>query len=187
MTAGTVERNSLFMKLVSRLKVILLSLPMILAPFAAHAFPGAYEYHKGDSVIGSVTTRRTAENESLIELARKVDIGYKAITDANPTLDAFVPGTDALVIIPSSWILPEVATYNGIVINISELRLYYFTREGRQRFVRVFPIGTGSEGHDTPPGAYTVVEKIVKPAWHVPKSIKKEEPDLPKCSRKINT
>lgn len=43
-----------------------------------------------------------------------------------------------------------------------------------------FPIGTGSQGHDTPPGNYRVVEKIVKPAWYVPESIKKERPELPK-------
>ncbi len=168
------------MKIASSLKFLMLSLPMILTPLTAHAFPGIYEYHGGDSVIGTVTTYRTEENESLIELARKVDMGYKAITDANPTLDPFVPGTNAPVIIPSFWILPAVESYNGIVINISELRLYYFTQKGKARFVRVFPIGTGSEGHDTPPGKYNVIEKIVKPAWHVPDSIRKENPDLPK-------
>ncbi len=168
------------MRIVFFLRFIFLSLPMILAPFVAQAFPGSYEYRSGTSVIGAIRSYTTGENESLIELARKVDIGYKAITDANPLLDPFVPGAGALVTIPSAWILPDVDSYDGIVINISELRLYYFTKRGGSRQVRIFPIGTGSEGHDTPPGEYRVVEKIVKPAWHVPESIRKENPELPK-------
>ena len=153
---------------------------MVLVPYVAHAIPSVYEYKSGTSVIGAIRTARTKQDESLIELARKVDIGYKAITEANPSLDPFVPGSDALVTIPSAWILPDVESYDGIVINISELRLYYFTRKGSSRLVRIFPIGTGSEGHDTPPGKYRVVQKIVKPAWHVPESIRKEKPELPK-------
>jgi L,D-transpeptidase ErfK/SrfK len=168
------------MKIVSLLKFLFLSVPMVLSPYVAHAISGVYEYHSGTSVIGAITTCRTKENESLIELARTLDIGYQAITDANPQLDPFVPGADALVTIPSAWILPDVKSYDSIVINISELRLYYFTKRGSSRFVRIFPIGTGSEGHDSPPGKYTVVEKIVKPAWYVPESIREENPEMPK-------
>jgi L,D-transpeptidase ErfK/SrfK len=168
------------MKIVYLAGPIFLSVLMTFTPCVAHAFPGAYEYNNGSSVLGAISHYRTKENESLIELARKVDIGYRAIADANPSLDPFVPGTGALVTIPSAWILPDVKSYDGIVINISELRLFYFTRNGRSQSVRIFPIGTGSEGHDTPPGIYKVVQKIVKPAWYVPASIRKEEPDLPK-------
>ena len=168
------------MKIVSLVRFIFLLLLMILALYVPHAFSRAYEYHNGTSVIGAIATARTKGDESLIELARKVDIGYSAITDANPSLDPFVPGSDTLVTIPSAWILPDVEPYDGIVINVSELRLYYFTRKGSSRLVRIFPIGTGSEGHDTPPGKYRVVQKVVKPAWHVPESIREEKPELPK-------
>jgi L,D-transpeptidase ErfK/SrfK len=167
------------MKIMSLLRFVFPLLPMLLSPYVAEAISGVYEYHNGTSVIGAITTYNTKENESLIELARRVDVGYKAITDANPQLDPFVPGTNALVTIPSTWILPDVESYDGIVINISELRLYYFTKRGHSRFVRIFPIGTGSQGHDTPPGIYRVIEKIVKPAWYVPESIREENPDLP--------
>jgi L,D-transpeptidase ErfK/SrfK len=168
------------MKIVNVAGLIFLSVLMAFTPCVAYAFSGVYEYDNGSSVIGALTHYRTKEDESLIELARKVDIGYRAIADANPSLDPFVPGTGVLVTIPSSWILPDVRSYDGIVINISELRLYYFTRKGRSRLVRIFPIGIGSEGHDTPPGKYSVVQRIVKPAWHVPESIRKEKPELPK-------
>jgi len=41
------------------------------------------------------------------------------------------------------------------------------------------PIGIGDQGKETPVGTFTIIEKIIKPAWYVPESIRKEEPDLP--------
>ena len=41
------------------------------------------------------------------------------------------------------------------------------------------PIGAGAEAGMTPRGTTKVVGKVVKPAWYVPKSIRKEQPDLP--------
>jgi L,D-transpeptidase ErfK/SrfK len=138
-----------------------------------------YSYNDGDTVLGAVKTYKTKANESLIELARKFDLGYNEITDANPALDPFVPGTGASVKIPTAWILPDTSMHEGIVINVAELRLYFFYQVAGRKFVRTFPIGIGSEGHDTPIGEFRVIEKIVNPAWHVPESIKEEKPWLP--------
>ncbi len=132
-----------------------------------------------DGVIGAVTTYKVKANESLIEIARKFDLGYNAIAAANPELDPFIPGDGASVTIPASWILPDVVNGEGIVINLSELRLYYTYYIGKVRFVKTFPIGIGTEGNDTPVGQFKVIEKIVEPSWHVPESIKKEKPFLP--------
>ncbi len=131
------------------------------------------------AVLGSATTYTAKADESLIEIARKFDLGFNEITDANPDLDPFVPGTGASVTIPTSWILPDTESQEGIVINISEMRLYYTYHVAGTKFVRTFPIGIGSEGNDTPVGQFKVIEKIVKPSWHVPESIKKEKPFLP--------
>jgi L,D-transpeptidase ErfK/SrfK len=116
--------------------------------------------------------------DSLIEIARKYDIGYNEIVDANPKLDAFVPGDGKSATIPTSWILPELTSYDGIVINLSEMRLYFFSRKSAGT-VNTFPIGIGSEGKETPVGNFTIIEKIVKPSWRVPESIRKEKPELP--------
>ena len=64
------------------------------------------------------------------------------------------------------------------MINISEMRLYYFL-EKNTKLMMTFPIGVGDEGKDTPVGEFKVVQKIVSPYWHVPKSIKTERPELP--------
>ena len=95
----------------------------------------------------------------MIEIARKFKLGYNEIADANPDIDPFVPGNGTLVTIPSSWILPDVKSYEGLVINLSEMRLYYFFRRGSSTLVATFPVGIGSEGNDTPTGEFKIVEK----------------------------
>jgi L,D-transpeptidase ErfK/SrfK len=153
------------------------SLIFVLTPPLAAAV--SYPYGKGNMVIGEVQTYEVEGDESLIEIARDFDLGYNQIEAANPTLDAFVPGEEALVTVPTSWILPEVSSYDGIVINISEMRLYYFHKKDRSPVVSTFPIGIGSEGNDTPVGVFKIIQKVVNPSWYPPLSIRKERPELP--------
>ncbi|MGD0281327.1 MAG: L,D-transpeptidase family protein [Dissulfurispiraceae bacterium] len=161
------------------IRVFCLAIILIIASLSAAGAEG-YVYDEDTTVVGTIGTYTVAHtNESLIELARKFDLGYNEITGANPDLDPFVPGEGKSVLIPSSWILPDVKVYNGIVINLSELRLYYFFKRDGKTYVQPFPIGIGSEGTDTPLGSFTIMEKIVHPAWNVPASIRKEKPELP--------
>jgi L,D-transpeptidase ErfK/SrfK len=141
------------------------------------AFATVYSYGKDNTVIGSVQTYTVKHDESLIEVARKFDIGYQEIVEANPDLDPFVPGEGIPVEIPTSWIFPNVTQYEGIVINLSEMRLFYFFKRIGSSLVMTFPIGIGREGFDTPVGKFSVIEKTVKPSWRVPESIRKERPD----------
>jgi len=151
-----------------------------MASVSASAGAERYLYGQDSTVVGTVRSHTIKNgNESLIELARKFDLGYNEIVEANPGLDPFLPGAGKAVIVPLSWIMPDVQVHDGIVINISELRLYYFLSQGGKRQVITFPIGIGDEGSDTPLGTFKIVEKIINPAWHVPASIKKEKPELP--------
>jgi len=139
----------------------------------------SYPYTKNNTVAGSLKDYTVKNDESLIEIARKFKLGYNEIADANPDVDPFVPGNGTSVTIPSSWILPDVKSYEGIVINLSEMRLYYFFKRGSSKLVATFPVGIGSEGNDTPTGEFKIVEKILKPSWTVPESIRREKPNLP--------
>jgi len=139
-----------------------------------------YRFEEYDTVIGSIKKHMARDEESLIEIARKYDLGFNEIADSNPGLDPFIPGDGVTVIIPTSWILPDVSSYNGIVINLSEMRLYFFFKKHKSNLVKTFPIGIGTEGNNTPEGTFIVIEKTVKPSWHVPESILKERPDSPK-------
>lgn len=134
---------------------------------------------KDSSMIGAIREYRVKDNESLIEVARRFKLGYNEIVDANPDLDPFVPKNGSTVLIPSSWILPDSGR-NGIVINISEMRLFYFYKKGGRDFVRTYPIGIGDDGNETPTGRFRIIEKIKDPHWRVPESIRKERPELPK-------
>jgi len=159
---------------------ILLMLVFITIFFTSSDAAEVYSYAKSNTVTGLIQTYIVKGDESLIEIARKFGLGYNEITDANPDLDPFIPGAGMSVKIPTSWVLPDVTSYDGIVINLSEMRLYYFFTKRRSRLVKTFPIGIGSEGTNTPLGTFNVAEKIVRPSWHVPESIRKEKPALPR-------
>jgi len=153
---------------------------LFLILFTSHSAEGYHQYNENSTVIGKLKTYKTKKNESLIEIARKFGIGYNEIVDANPGLDPFVPGDGESISIPTAWILPEMRDHEGIIINLSEMRLYYFPKKNPSLKVWTFPIGVGDEGTDTPVGTFRVVEKIVDPPWNVPVSISQERPELPK-------
>ena len=135
----------------------------------------AFNYSRNNNVIGVLRTYTIKGDESLIEIARKFGIGYNEIVEANPKLDPFVPGKGKTVRISTQWILPDMPSYDGIVINLSEMRLYYFTKDK----VMTYAIGIGDQGKDTPVGSFKIVDKLVNPPWVVPASIRKERPELP--------
>lgn len=170
------------------------------APLNSHLFL----IRRESSIIGVTREYKVKDNESLIEIARMFKLGYNEIVDANPGVDPFVPKNGSSVLIPSSWILPD-SDREGIVINISEMRLYYFYKKAwkegfsksgfrqvkpltgtsserpkSQYYVRTYPIGIGDDGHETPTGRFRIIEKIKNPSWHVPESIRKERPELPR-------
>lgn len=137
------------------------------------------EFYAGNSeVIGAMKRYVVKENDSLIELARKFDLGYNEIAEANEKMDPFIPELGAAVRIPTFWVLPNLPREQGIVINLSEMRLYYYPYRDA-KFIFTFPIGIGDEGTETPLGVFTIIEKRVNPVWNVPKSILEERPDLP--------
>ena len=138
----------------------------------------AADYQHAEGLIGNLQNYTVSIHESLIEVARKFDLGFNAIVAANPAVDPWIPASGTLLDLPTAWILPDLPIRPGIVINIPELRLYYFSKKPGS--VVTFPLGIGDQGRDTPVGGYRVIEKITNPVWHVPKSIRSELPRLPK-------
>ena len=109
--------------------------------------------------------------ESLIDIARAYDIGYDQILAANPRLNRWVPEEGARVVIPSLYIIPP-GEHRGIVLNIAELRLYFFG--GERSAVHTYPVSVGDVAWNTPRGSYSIVGKERDPAWYPPKSIRAE-------------
>jgi len=71
--------------------------------------------------------------------------------------------------IPSQWILPG-ALQKGILINLAELRLYYFDHESGT--VMTFPVAIGDRQYPTPVGDFKIAVKITNPTWTVPPSLR---------------
>ncbi len=151
---------------------------LLLCAFAKSqpALAGVYA-RPGDS-FGQTHYYVIRNDESLIEIARTFNVGYNEIVAANPGIDPFTPPPDTAVIIPSTWILPDMAEKPGIVINIPEMRLYVFQEHGTSG-VLSFPVGIGGAGRATPLGRFTIIDKIVHPSWYVPRSIRRARPKLP--------
>lgn len=153
--------------------VYLLLFPSYIA--ASGAFPIE---NNNTSIIGNSITLTVKNDETLIELAREYDVGYNEIVYANKGIDPWVPGKSARIVLPTSWLLPEVID-KGIIINLAELRLYYFFSVQDSRYVKTYPLGIGRQGFNTPTGSFKISYKTKDPVWKVPEASRKEDPELP--------
>ena len=127
------------------------------------------------TIIGELRTHRVRKGDTLMDLARLYSLGYNEIVDANPGLDPWVPPIGATVILPTQWILP-CCSYNGVIVNIPEMRLYYMRRGPTPGTTQVFtyPVGLGRDDWQTPTGGFKISGKTVNPQWNIPESIRKE-------------
>jgi L,D-transpeptidase ErfK/SrfK len=129
-----------------------------------------------DGLARAVTIYRAAYEDTLLEVARRFDLGYVELVAANPGIDPWLPGEGTEVILPTIHLLPD-AKPEGIVINLGDMRLYYF--EGPGQPPRSYPIGIGREGLLTPIGATEIVRKRKDPVWRPTPRMRAEDPTLP--------
>ena len=128
-----------------------------------------------DSVVGRLETALPEKGDTLLDVGRRNGMGYYDMKHVNPTIDTWLPALDAEIIIPKSFVLPD-SPKEGIVLNIPEMRLYYYPRAkgGIAAEVLTFPIGIGREGWNTPYMTTRIASKQANPSWHPPESIRKE-------------
>jgi L,D-transpeptidase ErfK/SrfK len=139
------------------------------APFVA-------VYDVTDDLVGSTKLHIIQGKETLIDVARQYDVGFDELKAANPGIDTFIPGEGRTIVVPGSHLLPA-SKHRGIVINLSEMRLYYFSHNGKR--VATFPIGIGRDGLETPTGTAKIMRKRKHPIWYPTKTSHEENPDLP--------
>jgi L,D-transpeptidase ErfK/SrfK len=116
---------------------------------------------------------RAAYEDTLTDIARRAGLGYDDIVRANPGTDPWLPGRDTEVVLATRYVLPS-ATREGLLVNLAEFRLYYFTRVGGQSAVATFPISIGRMDWNTPLGLHRILSKQKQPAWYPPESIRAE-------------
>ncbi|MEH6640550.1 L,D-transpeptidase family protein [Vreelandella glaciei] len=127
---------------------------------------------KGDVIGERYTVVVEDPKQTLIDIARRHNIGYEEIRMANPDVSLWVPGVGTEVVIPAQYILPP-APREGVVINLSELRLYYYPAD-KPGIVETYPVSVGREEFATPVGITRTTVKVKDPAWAPPSSMRRE-------------
>ena len=114
--------------------------------------------------------------DTLADVARQFSIGHEEIRLANPDVEFWLLPPDARVLLPKRHILPR-AGRDGIVLNVPEMRLYYFPeacKPDANCSVRTFPVSIGRMDWHTPLGTTRITAKVPNPTWRPPESIREE-------------
>ncbi|RJS93316.1 L,D-transpeptidase family protein [Salinisphaera sp. Q1T1-3] len=130
---------------------------------------------EGSDVVGKLQHIHTKASDTFVALARRYDVGYRELRLANPNVDPWLPGDGTPLVVPTRYVLPD-APRKGVVINLPEMRLYFYPPANSEYAGKVFtfPIGIGREGWSTPLGETKISQKIPNPTWTPPASIKAE-------------
>jgi L,D-transpeptidase ErfK/SrfK len=146
------------------------------ASAAEHWLPDSQE------LFGEIKVVAARYEDTFVGLARAHNVGFEALRRANPDIDPWLPGEGTPVVIPTQFVLPR-APREGIVVNVAELRLYYFPSsrgtapeglDAAGRRVITYPISVGRMDWRTPLGTTSIVGKVANPSWYPPQSIREE-------------
>lgn len=141
-------------------------------PVASHEF--SFDPAR-DDVVGSLQVITANQDDTLSDIARRFNLGYEEIVNANPEVDPWLPKAGTKIVIPTQFVLPD-APRQGIVINLAAMRLFYFpkTKTGQPQKVITHPLGIGRVEWKTPEGMTRVDSKKENPSWIPTPSIRKE-------------
>lgn len=124
------------------------------------------------TVVGVLRTYVPRKGETFLEISKDFDLGYNEMVLGNRNVDPWIPSTTEPVVVPTRWIVPD-APHRGLILNIPEMRLYYFSGKDGRTLLTV-PVGLGREDWQTPQGSFHVRGKTINPTWIIPESIRKE-------------
>jgi len=145
---------------------------IVLILFAVNAPLSATEYdlpEKNARLIGSLQIHQVKKGDYFQQIAEDYNVGFLALMAANPAVDPFLLEENSQLKIPSAMLLPHIKR-EGIVINLPELRLYYFMP--KENKVHVFPVGIGREGFETPKATSYISNKRKNPTWRPTKEMR---------------
>ena len=169
--------------------ILALFLPLVLGSMAragrwseddfAHRVPVTFavDPHQA-TVVGALQTYVVQDGDTLLDVGRYFDLGYNEMVGANPGVDPWRPPPGEVITIPTEYVLPA-SSYQGVVVNIPEMRLYYFKTTGGARgggglTVTTYPVGLGRDDWRTPQGSFKIRGKTENPTWVIPESIRAE-------------
>ena len=130
-------------------------------PRPAMAYPFSLDPADPSTVIGAPTSYVIPQKQTLYEAARHLGLGINQVALALPDVDLLAPPTDRELEFPTWWVLPD-ADHQGLVINVPEMRIYYFPPSSPGRVI-TYPVGLGRIDWRTPIERFKVVDKAVDP------------------------
>ena len=150
----------------------LASLLLITLSFAQTTRATEYPLPPDNSRLIGENSIYTVPNDgrSLERVAAHYKIGLLGMLEANPGTDPWLPRAGSQLTIPTQMLLPDTKR-EGIVVNVAELRLYYYPR-GENKVI-VYPIGIGQLGANTPTMVTSISQKIPNPTWTPTPNIRK--------------
>jgi L,D-transpeptidase ErfK/SrfK len=157
-----------------RILVSTFGLTFLLGLYHSSVHGLTYTIPSSGNTIGehrTVKAGSTTETDTLTELAQLFDIGVYEMVRANPRLSGKLLKPNTSVIIPAQFTLPS-GPRKGIVLNLADMRLFYYHPDGNT--VTTYPVGIGRQGWSTPLGNTRIISKTKNPAWHPPASIRRE-------------
>ncbi len=154
-------QNNLFISLILTMAIVI---AMQSAKAVNYTLPPA-----GNTLIGYVQTTEAVATDTPVGLAQRYNIGLNAIVNANPGTTELRIVNSNYVKIPTEFLLPNMP-HRGIVINLAEMRMYYYP-EGHGN-VMTFPIGIGKIGKTIPIRNTSITRKVVNPTWTPPADIR---------------
>jgi len=138
--------------------------------------PGRSTAQQSTDILGVLSSYSTIKGDNLLDVAQRFELGYIELVAANPGINPWVPGSGVEILLPAAHVLPDTAR-EGIVINLADLRLYWFPPDGQAP--RSYPIGAGRVGMTTPVGQTRVVRKRANPTWFPTTATREDNPELP--------
>jgi len=156
------------------------ALLLLIAVPGTAAVADVYVLTSGEAdLIGQNEILVIDHQETLADVARQYDIGHEEIRHANPEVEFWLPAKGDEVLLPKNNIIPD-ARRQGIVLNVPEMRLYYFPEDCiPEKACRVIthPVSIGRQDWQTPLGETRVTRKQANPTWRPPESIRQEAAD----------
>ncbi|HVT34816.1 MAG TPA: L,D-transpeptidase family protein [Nevskiaceae bacterium] len=122
-------------------------------------------------LVGVPTWINAQPGDTLATIAFRQGLGFREVIHANPGVDPWKLRTGQRIALPTQLLLPD-APRVGIVVNVPEMRLYYFPKDDAHVFV--YPVAVGRVDWKTPLGDTVVRKKVANPTWHPTDSIRAE-------------
>jgi L,D-transpeptidase ErfK/SrfK len=146
------------------IKIVKLITVSILIFFFKLAFATTLIIPPTGNIVGDVEYAFPNPGETLGDVGIRYDMGYQEMVKANPNVDPQVILSPRMrLLIPSQFTLPNVP-HQGLVINLSDYRLYFFPEN--DNVVMTYPVGIGRKGWSTPCGVTKIIAKQANPTWH---------------------